>query len=284
MKMVGILRDTAFSPGRHADNDRLILEATGRVLQNRGCTVEFMAEKDVGCESIDAEAIFSMCQGSRANRILEQIEATGILVINRPSAAENCHRARLHRVMGSDRGVLAPTVLVETKSEQGIPAALAGADSLWVKRGDVHATQRGDVVRVSGEAEFRTTLRDFRSRGIPEATVEPHFDGQVVKFYGVLDSPFFRFYAESDSRICPVVFAAARPEIERVVRKLGLEVYGGDAVLTPEGRVVVIDVNDWPSFANFRAEAADVIGDHIHRRATSEHQRTRQSPSVCASS
>jgi hypothetical protein len=33
-----------------------------------------------------------------------------------------------------------------------------------------------------------------------------------------------------------------------------------------DGAVVVIDVNDWPSFAYYRREAGEVIAAHIHRR------------------
>ena len=274
MRIVGIQRSTTFSPGRHADNDRLILEATSRVLQRHGCSVDLMAEEDVGRVAISASAVFSMCQGSRANQILQGIESDGALIINPPAAAMACHRARLYHRLGQDRGVMVPTILVATQGEHGIPSAFRGKGSLWVKRGDVHATQRGDVVRVLGEEEYRATLRDFCQRGISEATVERHLEGEVVKFYGVVDSPFFRFYSESDCKICPVTFAAARPGIEQVVRRLGLEVYGGDAVVTSAG-VVVIDVNDWPSFANFRAEAAEVIGNHIYRRAANHSIRQR---------
>jgi hypothetical protein len=272
VRLVGIRRSAAFSPGRHADNDRLILEATSSVLQRHGCTVDLMAEEDVGRVPIDAATVFSMCQGSRANQILQGIESGGALIINPPLAVLSCHRSRLYHRLGQDRGVMGSTVLVATEGELGIPAVFQGKGSLWVKRGDVHATQPGDVVRVSGDEEYRATLRGFCQRGIAEATVERHLEGEVVKFYGVVDSPFFRFYSESDSKICPVTFAAARPGIEQVVRRLGLEVYGGDAVMTSAG-VVVIDINDWPSFASFRAEAAEVIGTHIYRRAANHSDR-----------
>lgn len=280
MRLVGIHRSPTFSPGRHAENDRLILEATVRALQRHGCTTQIICEDEVGSTPILASTVFSMCQGSRANRILEGLEREGALIINAPSAVQNCHRARLHRLVnqssGSDHGVFAPVFLVSTDGFGDIPAGLSHESSLWVKRGDVHATQQGDVVRVYNSDEYRGVLREFRARGIVEAVVEPHLGGEVVKFYGVVDSPFFRFYGEKDHKICPDTFAAARPDIECVIRTLGLEIYGGDAVLTPEGRVLVIDINDWPSFANFRAEAGDVIGNHIFRRAVGHGVRSQR--------
>jgi len=85
----------------------------------------------------------------------------------------------------------------------------------------------------------------------------------VVKFYGVVGSTFFRFYAEHDRKVSPVAFHHARPRVEALVQRMGLEVYGGDAVISPDGQVSVIDVNDWPSFAYFRDEAGEAIGRRV---------------------
>ena len=284
MKLVGIRRSATYSPGRHAENDRLIFDATTRVLQRRGCTIQVVEEDDVGVQPIQASAIFSMCQGTRANRVLAELARQGTLIINAPEAAQNCHRARLHRTLGHDRGVFVPMALVSTHEEPVIPADLLGESGVWVKRGDVHATQTGDVVRVDTGEAYRSVLEGFRCRGIDMATVEPHQFGEVVKFYGVIGTSFFRFYREADFQICPVAFASARTDIERLVHRLGLEIYGGDAVLTPDGRVVVIDINDWPSFANYRGEAAEAIGHHIYSRIVGQNTdvQVRQEPSAFA--
>ena len=45
-------------------------------------------------------------------------------------------------------------------------------------------------------------------------------------------------------------------------RRSGLEVYGGDAIVTAAGELVLLDLNAWPSFALYRDEAAA-----RHRRA-----------------
>jgi hypothetical protein len=275
VRLIGIQRSSRFSPGRHADNDRSILEATAAVLRRKGCTVHLIGEDDVGAHAVDATAVFSMCQGVRANRLLEQVERQGALIINRPTATQNCYRTRLHEVLRPDWGIFAPTVLVPTSGACGPPPPeRPGAGGFWIKRGDVHATQSGDVVHVHSAQEFKDVLIDFHQRGIPDAVVAPHLAGDVVKFYGVVGSSFFRFYCEHDFKVCPIDFAGARPRIEHLVRRLGLEIYGGDAVVTPEGRVRVIDINDWPSFANFRSEAAQAIGAYIHRRAVRHMSRS----------
>jgi hypothetical protein len=267
MRLLGIQRSPIYSPGRHQDNDRLIFDATVEALRRRGCAVATMTEDEVGGPWPDAQAVFSMCQGDEANSSLLEREGIGVLVINSPRAVKNCHRARLHHLLGRDRGSFAPAELVPTCGGGRIPPSLHTAGGCWLKRGDVHATAPGDVVHVRGEADYLAALRQLCARGIPVALAVPHVEGEVVKFYGVLGSPFFRFYCERNPGHVPAAFAAACVEVEVLVRRVGLEIYGGDAVITPEGRVVVIDLNDWPSFAPFRDEASHAIACHIFHRA-----------------
>jgi hypothetical protein len=46
---------------------------------------------------------------------------------------------------------------------------------------------------------------------------------------------------------------------EHAARLTGVAVFGGDAIVTPEGRPVLIDLNDWPSFSRCREDAAKEI-------------------------
>jgi D-alanine-D-alanine ligase-like ATP-grasp enzyme len=46
-------------------------------------------------------------------------------------------------------------------------------------------------------------------------------------------------------------------------KALELEVFGGDAVVAPDGSLYIIDINAWPSFALFREEASSAIARHI---------------------
>jgi hypothetical protein len=47
---------------------------------------------------------------------------------------------------------------------------------------------------------------------------------------------------------------------------MDLEVYGGDAIITPESKIYVIDINSWPSFARVRDEAKVHIAEHIYSK------------------
>ena len=69
--------------------------------------------------------------------------------------------------------------------------------------------------------------------------------------------------------------------LETAARKaaaaLQLEVWGGDAIVGPDGAPVVIDLNAWPSFALYRDRAADAIAARLAARfepAAASRRRT----------
>jgi len=55
----------------------------------------------------------------------------------------------------------------------------------------------------------------------------------------------------------------------RAAAALGLEVYGGDAIVSEGGTLTVIDLNAWPSFALFRPVAAARIAALLAARFSS---------------
>jgi len=132
-----------------------------------------------------------------------------------------------------------------------------------LKRGDVHAVQEGDVASVASAECLSAALKHFRKIGVRDLLVQDHIEGPVVKFYGVGQQRFFRAYMESSgeevtSRIGPLMAVAAR-----AAAVIGVEVYGGDAVLTEGDGVVLIDFNDWPSFSRCSRSAGRAIAECI---------------------
>ena len=47
---------------------------------------------------------------------------------------------------------------------------------------------------------------------------------------------------------------------------VGLDIFGGDVIVSPAGELTLIDLNDWPSFAPCRERAAYAIADFIIKR------------------
>ena len=128
-------------------------------------------------------------------------------------------------------------------------------------------------------AETATAVEDalgrLQARGIARAVLQPHVAGDLVKFYGVGPGggsdggpAWFRWFYHKDQTL------AGHPldprQLGRLARRaagaLGLEIYGGDAIATADGGLVLLDLNAWPSFALYRDEAAPVIADYLAQR------------------
>jgi len=96
-----------------------------------------------------------------------------------------------------------------------------------------------------------------------------------VKFYGIGGNArpdgtpawFRSFYHKNQTlRGYPLDPVQLGRAVRRAASALGLEVYGGDAIATRAGRMVLLDLNAWPSFALFREEASERIAEHLERR------------------
>jgi hypothetical protein len=145
----------------------------------------------------------------------------------------------------------------------------------WIKRGDVHATQEGDVSYAEGRDALAERLSILASRGITHAVVQDHAPGDLIKFYGVSGLPeengagpanpprpsWFQWFYHRDQTLHRYGFDedALAAAASLAAGALGLDVYGGDAIVSPEGALCIIDLNAWPSFALFRDVASTRI-------------------------
>lgn len=246
---------------------------TAAELERRGWHVTNTSEEEVEKGRLPPGALYlNMCQGSLASEQLMPLEADGALVVNGPTSVLNCHRHRLVKRMSATT-LAFPRTLIQASSAAPPSAAqlealAAGGGTVWIKRGDVHAERCEDVVETALD-EVGCTLTAFAQRNIAWAALQQHVPGPVVKFYGVADGRFFRWYAADnglgsepleidEDRLRMLAFDAAA--------LLGLDVFGGDVAFPAPDRPVLIDINDWPSFAPFRAEAAEAIAEYIQHR------------------
>jgi hypothetical protein len=155
-----------------------------------------------------------------------------------------------------------PSILMRTGAAEPLPDWIdSGA---WIKRGDVHAMQAGDVVFCANARAVPAVLSAFRRRDIAEVIIQRHVPGPVIKFYAVRAS-FFTWFAprELHLELTPDTAAALRDLAERGAAALGLEIFGGDCVHQGNGEPVLIDLNDWPSYGRCRSEAAHAIASYV---------------------
>ena len=271
--ITGIAREAIYSPGK-LEADRAILEETAVRLRTRGATVRILPAEQVGLARGSA-LVFAMCQGPAALRGLRRLARAGIPLVHGADAILACHRRRMIPLLAR-AGVPRPEArLLDCARPSRAALAWAearGAGGIWVKRGDVHATEAGDVSRVHGAAEATTVLATLADRGVRRAVLEAHVPGRTIKFYGVTGTAFFRAFEGDDPE--PTQAPATWQAIgEQGARALGLAVYGGDIVIDDAGRPWLVDLNDWPSFSRCRKDAATAIADYllarlrIHREA-----------------
>jgi hypothetical protein len=263
---VGVLREPAHSPGR-VDDDAAIMRRVSEALTERGFNVQLITA-DALMET-PAANLFVMCERGAVLDRLSEMEKTGAIVVNAPAAIRNTYRHRMIELFAR-HGVSAPkSWVVATDGKTPRPA-----DAAWVKRYDFHATQTDDVIYAASEAGWRDALSRFAERDIPFVTAQAHVTGDLVKFYGVRsrtgskDANWFQWFYHRDKGMLGHAFDPARLSEagHGAATALGLEVFGGDAVITPDGEPMIIDLNAWPSYALYRERAAQAIADCLTDR------------------
>jgi hypothetical protein len=266
----GIFRETTHSPGRESD-DTEILRLTGKHLEAKGFHVELKTAEEV--TEVDADRprfVFLMCERMEVLDRMRALEVGGVPHVNSPRAVHNTYRDRMIAVLDEANVPFISSRLVATTEQPD-----AAAYPVWVKRGDVHNTQAGDVVLAATAAAIHDALRGLAARGIPRAVLQPHVEGDLIKFYGIgaggghhREPPWFRWFYHKDQRLAgnPLDARQLARLVRRAASALGLEVYGGDAIATASGELVLLDVNAWPSFALYRDEASAAIAAYLANR------------------
>ncbi len=263
---VGVLREPAHSPGR-IDDDAAIMRCVSEALAERGFKVQLIAAAAL-VEAPPAN-LFVMCERGTVLDRLSEMEKAGSIVVNAPVAIRNTYRHRMVELFAQHRVPAPKSWIVATDADQPRPA-----DCAWVKRYDFHATQRDDVMYAASETGWREALRRFADRGIPFAVTQEHVTGDLVKFYGVrngtgtTDPNWFQWFYHRDKGMLGHSFDPARLSKAGLdaAAALGLEIFGGDAVIKDDGEPMIIDLNAWPSYALYRDRAAQAIADCLTER------------------
>jgi hypothetical protein len=262
----GVLREPAHSPGR-VDDDAAIMERVADAMRERGFSVELIPA-DALMEGPPAN-LFVMCERGTVLDRLAAMENAGSIVVNSPAAIRNTYRHRMVKLFVQHRVAAPVSWIVAADANMARPA-----DCAWIKRYDFHATQRDDVMYAASETGWREALRRFADRGIPFVVAHEHVAGDLVKFYGVRnramtrDANWFEWFYHRDKGMLGHAFDPARLSEAALAAAaaLGLEVFGGDAVIKADGEPMIIDLNAWPSYALYRDRAAQAIADCLTER------------------
>ncbi len=255
--VLAVYRAAVYSPGK-VEADAAILDGVCDRLAAKGWGVERVHEEALEGHAAPAH-VLTMANSEDALRLMEEWEFAGARVVNRPEAIRNCYRHRMARMLLMNNVPFPQSVLVPT-DPPAPPDDLDAEDGIWVKRGDVHAMEAGDVVFAKDASAFREALSKMRARGVRKALVQEPAEGAVVKFYATADGAFLRAFPDGADLAELGVLATTAAGV------LGLEVLGGDVVVGEGGELTLIDVNDWPSFSRCRDEAAEAIARQVEAR------------------
>ncbi|MEY2502577.1 MAG: hypothetical protein QOI07_2911 [Verrucomicrobiota bacterium] len=264
-QLLGLYREKQYSPGRHQSNDVLLLDQIAHRLRERAFAVDLMTLEEANGARTKAALVFSMCQGRSALEDLAQWEREGVRIVNSPRAALNTHRDRLPALMIEARLPFPQTNLVATEAEPDL-RGLNLSEGIWLKRGDIHASVTADVQWIDSRDGLASGLADFSRRGINLAALQAHRAGDEIKFYGVAGGAFFHWFYSGNPRKYPFDSSQLQKLGNDAAAAAGLDVYGGDVIVSAAGELTLIDLNDWPSFAPCRERAAYVIADFITKK------------------
>ena len=265
MRICSVRRKECFSPNSIV-NDAAIIDEVTEILKGFGHQVITIDEESEvlshSCLQLKCDPLFdvwlSMGRMPSTLKALKTEQQRGALVINSSYGVENCRRDVLRRLM----------------RESGIPTPDdVGDNGYWVKRADTAAQTHDDVVFAQNKEHVDEAIEHFATRGIQQVVVQAHVLGDVVKFYGVQGTGFFRVYYPGDDEITkfgdetingtPHHFAfdhgCLHHHAEQLSHLTDVKVYGGDCVVMKNGEYRIIDFNDWPSFSRCRHDAAMAI-------------------------
>lgn len=265
LQIAGVRREQLYSPN-HVGNDAMIFMKTVEHLTEFGTDVKIYEEQDLGKIEIKEPFVFSMAQGVEGTEILLQLEKQGKFIINSPQGSINSYRINMVKIL-PEKGIPFPKSLIVSIDEKDkIKFKDFNARKIWVKRGDVHAVHREDVTLVYSEDERKNIFHEFEKRDIKEVVLQEHLDGDVIKFYAIVGSPLFHWYYLNGVNHTPFDKNKLVDLAQSSAMALGLDVYGGDAVVAEDGSISIIDINDWPSFAPVRDEASEQIAKLIFKK------------------
>ena len=270
--IAGIMRAGAYSPN-HIGNDAAIFNATADQLRKRGCAVNIYSEDQFNKGLVKERIILNMCREQASIKRLQQLEDDGCIVVNSGYGIENCTRERMTRILLGNNIPYPDSVIVNTDEAVVDRLKQAGINNCWIKRGDFHAMHKEDVSYVRHAEEAQEVLQEYFYRGIRRAVINRHLVGDLIKFYGMRGSTFFYWFYPFDEGHSKYGLEAINgkskgldfdiEQLEKIcadaAEALGVDIYGGDCIISPTGEIRIIDFNDWPSFAPCRNEAAPFI-------------------------
>lgn len=283
--IAAVYRSHEHSPNL-TDADSRIINAASIKLQERGYAIHRYTEAQFIETDITEPAIINMCRKPRSIEKLCRLEAEGKTVINSGHAIRKCTKRKLWEISTANNIEIPATVIVGS-TDTTLPFS-GTFRPCWLKLPDESVTDKDDIIYAGTPAEYREALTRYHSRAITEVLVCEHLEGDLLKFYAVSgdrylytlypkQSGYSKFGYEannSDVKFYPYKTERLKEICNIMSRETGITVFGGDCIITPDGKINIIDLNDWPSFSPCAEEASEAIAAAVAETIeTTQHAR-----------
>jgi len=247
MQYLLIYRNERFSPNA-VERDKAMLDEVAK--QIAACTtadIHFLYERELPSAEAAEYADFTvihMTRSAEALAKLSEMQQFGTKILNAPKAIRGINRANIEKVM-ADNNLPTPAKLIEDYPE-------LGGKGWWIKAND---TTDSSPSHIQFYETLPTEIVAVSDDSASALLIQPNIEGKDLKFYGIRGTDFFKVRED----IATDILQQLHNDANTLAAALSLDIYGGDAILTPGGQLTIIDFNDFPSFSSCREEASAAI-------------------------
>ena len=275
--ILAVHRAPEFSPNL-AVSDAAILQLVSAKLEEEGCRVEEVDE-DMFARMTDDElrSYELVVHMMRRMSSLLKLQRLGLPAVNAPQAVLKVAKSReMTLEMLQHAGIAVPQWWAYEASEDQMFQCEPELQQLlpgWIKVMREGGTRHDDVTWVETPLEADTRVMELAAQRVPDIVVTRHIEGDLLKVYAVMPDFVYAFYPQEmnytkfgTAEQHNTALAHIKYKEEElhaiawgIARTFGIEIFGFDVIVEPDGHIVVIDVNDWPSFSAYRQKGASAI-------------------------
>ncbi len=268
-RILGVYREERFS-NRAVDADQAIIDRALDHIAQIAPEIEIVRvhpDKGEGLQKKhqNVDLVLSMAQSEDALNFLAKLEVSGVRVMNSTYSIKNCYRVTLSKLLTQKTDLSPQSCVVQNLDDIEFCKKIL-TKGAWIKRGDFHALADDDVQFCNSCDKLGEIFEQFKKKGVDTLILQEHIEGQIYKFYGVIDRYFSLRYMghttkdrynlatkENTLQVDPAVLEGVAFECAAM---MDLSFFGGDFIITDDGHFYLVDMNDWPSFRTCRDEAA----------------------------
>ena len=280
-KILFIARDPRFSPN-NVEKDACILNKVAQIVREKRQDLEISLISEEELSTISSLKVYSCIIGMYRRN-------SSILKIVSEKRSRKDSFITFNDVYGLYYINVSRKEIFEKLIENGVTIPLLHDEisqifpPLWIKANRSDCVAKGDVAFCATKEDALTTLVKFEKEDVPKQNIlfMKHLHGDLIKVYVVVDKNsninFLRWFYPQEERYSkfgqeilndPLQYYNFDEEklsdISKIIEKIvNLQFFGFDAIVTKEGEIQVIDINDWPSYSKYQDEAADAIATTI---------------------